>query len=177
VQPPLRSAGAPPVTVEAMPDSQRPFPLPDHRAALRLLLLAAAAGVAALTLTPTGTGWAWGSPVVELRWYVTGLGSGATLLQLVGNLGLLVVPAALAVLLWPSLGRLARLGALALAVGGGIELLQWALPLGRVVSPLDAVLNAVGALLAGMAAGHVARSARRTIGRSSSTMVRSGLTG
>ena len=30
------------------------------------------------------------------------------------------------------------------------NLLQWALPLGRVVSPLDAALNALGAVLAGL---------------------------
>jgi hypothetical protein len=40
---------------------------------------------------------------------------------------------------------------LGLATGTGIELLQWLLPLGRVVSPLDAVLNATGAVLAGLA--------------------------
>ena len=97
--------------------------------------MASLAAVAAVTLVPTGTGWAWGSPLVELRWYVTGLGSEATLIQLVGNVSLLVVPAALVVLLWPSLGRAGRLGALALMAGATIELLQWALPLGRVVSP------------------------------------------
>ena len=36
------------------------------------------------------------------------------------------------------------------AVGTGIELLQWALPLGRVVSPVDAALNAAGAVVAGL---------------------------
>ena len=148
----------------------------SHRTALVGLLLASLAAVAALTLVPTGTGWAWGSPLVELRWYVTGLGSEATLIQLVGNVSLLVVPAALVVLLWPSLGRAGRLGALALTAGATIELLQWALPLGRVVSPLDAGLNAVGALLAGLAAGHVHGSAQRVTGRSRTT-VRSGLTG
>ena len=131
-----------------------------HRATVRLLLLAALAGVAALTLLPTGTGWAWGSPVDELRWYATGLGSEATLVQLVGNLSLLTVPAALVVLLWPALGRPVPLGALALAAGAAIELLQWALPLGRVVSPLDAVLNAGGALLAGLAAALPRRATR-----------------
>jgi hypothetical protein len=47
-------------------------------------------------------------------------------------------------------GTLAGLAGLALAVGTGIELLQWALPLGRVVSPLDAVLNATGAVAVGL---------------------------
>jgi hypothetical protein len=148
-----------------------------HRTTARLLLLVALLGVAALTLVPTGTGWAWGSPVEELRWYVTGLGTEATLIQLVGNVSLLMVPAALVVLLWPSLGRPARLGTLALAAGTAIELLQWALPLGRVVSPLDAVLNASGALLAGLAAAAVHRAAQRVTGRSRGTTVRSGLTG
>jgi hypothetical protein len=36
------------------------------------------------------------------------------------------------------------------AAGRGIELLQWALPLGRVVSPVDAALNATGAVVAGL---------------------------
>ena len=122
-----------------------------HRPTLSVLLVAALAAVAAATLLPTGdTGWAWGSPATELRWYATGLDSEATLLQLVGNLGLLVVPAAVAVALWPALGRPLVLGVVALTAAGGIELLQWALPLGRVVSPLDAVLNATGALAAGL---------------------------
>ena len=56
----------------------------------------------------------------------------------------------LAVLLWPRLGRPVPLGAAALAAGIAIELLQWALPLGRVVSPLDALLNATGAPAVGL---------------------------
>ena len=69
------------------------------RAILHALLVATLLAVAALTLTPEGTGWSWGSPVTELLWYARGLDSAATLQQLVGNLGLLVVPAGLAVLL------------------------------------------------------------------------------
>ncbi|MGY1813551.1 VanZ family protein [Blastococcus sp. SYSU D00820] len=122
---------------------------PPARRTLDLLLAAALAAVAAVTLTPTGSGWAWGSPLPELRWYATGLGSASTLLQLVGNLGLLAVPAVLAVLRWPALRSPRRLAAAALAAGTGIELLQLALPLGRVVSPLDALLNAAGAVAAG----------------------------
>ena len=76
-----------------------------RRTGSTVLLAAALAGVAALTLVPRGTGWEWGSPPDELRWYLTGLDSAATLVQLVGNLSLLVVPAALAVLRWPPLGR------------------------------------------------------------------------
>ncbi len=117
-------------------------------------LVASLLPVAVLTLTPEGSGWAWGSPVAELTWYLTGLGSTATLLQLVGNLTLLAVPAGLAVLRWPALGRLGTLAGVALATGSGIELLQWALPLGRVVSPLDALLNATGAVAAGLAVTH-----------------------
>ena len=128
--------------------------MPDRmtsaRPALLVLLAGALAVVAALTLTPEGTGWAWGSPTDELRWYATGVDSAATMLQLVGNLGLLVVPAALAVLLWPALARPARLVPAALLAGVSIELLQAALSLGRVVSPLDAVLNAAGAVAAGL---------------------------
>jgi hypothetical protein len=63
-------------------------------------------------------------------------------LQLVGNLLLLAPLAVLAVLRRPRLGT---------AAGTGIELLQWALPLGRVVPPVDAALNAVGAVAVGLA--------------------------
>ncbi|RBY74707.1 VanZ family protein [Blastococcus sp. TF02-09] len=130
-----------------MPDRGRTTPA---RPGGYALLIASLVGVAAATLTPEGSGWAWGSPATETRWYLTGLDSSATLLQLLGNLGLLVVPAALAVLLWPSLRRPTALLAGALAAGTAIELLQWALPLGRVVSPLDAALNAAGAVAAGL---------------------------
>jgi BD-FAE protein len=41
----------------------------------------------------------------------------------------------------------------AVAAGTGIELLQWALPLGRVVSPVDATLDAAGAVAAGVLGG------------------------
>jgi glycopeptide antibiotics resistance protein len=124
---------------------------------LQALLAAALLAVAVLTWTPEGTGWSWGSPVTELSWYASGLDSAATLQQLLGNLGLLVVPAALAVLLWPSLGRPSRLVAAALGTGAAIELLQWLLPLGRVVSPLDALLNAAGAVVAGLLVSAAAR--------------------
>ena len=141
--------------------------MPDRtqsiRPVLHVLLAGAVAMVAALTLTPEGTGWAWGSPTTELLWYATGLDSPATMLQLVGNLGLLVVPAALAVLLWPSLGRPAHLVAVALAGGAGIEVLQWALSLGRVVSPLDAALNAAGAVAAGLLVASVDRLTRHVV--------------
>jgi hypothetical protein len=107
-------------------------------------LAAALVCVALLTLLPTGRGWAWGAPVSELRWYVTGWESGTAMLQLFGNLALLVPLAALAVLRWPALSQPRRLAAAAVAAGASVELLQWALPLGRVVSPLDALLNAAG---------------------------------
>jgi len=104
------------------------------------------AGVA--TLTPEGTGWSWGDPLTELRWYATGLGSPSTMLELVGNLALLALPAAFAVRIWPPLGRRPVLIAVALAAGTSIETLQWVLAIGRVVSPVDALLNATGAVLA-----------------------------
>jgi hypothetical protein len=130
------------------------------RAGPLVLLVASLAVAAALTLTPDGTGWAWGGPVSELRWYLTGLDSASTVAQLVGNLGLLVVPAVALVGLEPRLGRFGPLAAVALAAGAGIEVLQWALPLGRVVSPLDALLNAAGAVVAGLLAARVPRSRR-----------------
>jgi hypothetical protein len=144
------------------------------RSALRAALAVSVAVVVALTLLPAGSGgWAWGSPSVELRWYATGLTSGATLLQLTGNLVLLVVPLALAVRLRPALGRFSRLAWLALATGTTIELLQWALPLGRVVSPLDALLNAAGATAAGLVVARAARpQAAASTGRPSVDRIR-----
>jgi hypothetical protein len=129
------------------------------RRPLRSGLAVAGVVVAALTLLPAGSGWAWGSPADELRWYATGLDSTTTLLQLIGNLGLLTAPAVLAVLLWPRLARPVPLATAALATGVGIEVLQWALPLGRVVSPLDAVLNATGAVVVGLLVSRSRRTA------------------
>ena len=123
----------------------------DRRTGLDAALVLAALAVAWLTLTPAGgDGWEWGAPLTELRWYATGLDSETTVLQLVGNLLLLAPLAVLAVLRFPRLGTPPRLAALAVGAGTGIELLQWALPLGRVVSPVDAALNATGALVAGL---------------------------
>ena len=131
----------------------RPFPAARRvpgRGLLGAALGSALAVVASLTLVPEGTGWAWGAPLTELRWYLTGLTSPATSLQLVGNLTLLAAPAALAVGLWPALARPGRLAAAALTAGGTVEVLQFLLPLGRVVSPVDALLDATGAVLAGL---------------------------
>ncbi len=134
----------------------------DRRRRLDAALLLAALAVALLTLTPAGgSGWDWGAPLTELRMYATALESAATRLQLVGNVLLLAPLAVLAVLRWPSLGTPPRLVALAVAAGTGIELLQWALPLGRVVSPVDAALNAAGAGVAGLL---VALSRGRSVG-------------
>ena len=72
------------------------------------------------------------------------------MLQLLGNLALLGPLAALAVLRWPALTARGRLVPAALTAGTAIELLQWLLPLGRVVSPVDALLNATGAVLVGV---------------------------
>ena len=90
--------------------------------------------------------------MLELCWYATALDSPTTLLQLLGNLVLLAVPTTLAALRWPALGPPVRLAALVLAAAAGIEGLQWALPLGRVVSPVDAALNVTGALACGLVA-------------------------
>ena len=51
---------------------------------------------------------------------------------------------------WPGLRRPGPLLATGLAAGATIEVLQWLLPLGRVVSPIDAVLDAVGAVATGL---------------------------
>jgi|SRR3954470_12102752 hypothetical protein len=146
------------MTADLMP--RRPG-APVRRRGVPLGLLASLGGVGLLALTPEGTGWAWGSPTAEMRWYLTGLDSTSTMLQLVGNVLLLAVPAALAVLRWPRLARLRLLAALSLATGTAIETAQWLLPLGRVVSPLDAVLNATGAVAVGLVVAH----ARRMRGR------------
>jgi hypothetical protein len=122
--------------------------------------------VALMTLGPTGAGgWAWGDPATELHWYAGALHSAAVATQLGGNLLLLVPSAVLAVLRWPVLRRPPYLLPVALLTGAAIESLQWALPLGRVVSPVDALLNAVGAVTAGVLAGAVPAVRRAGSGR------------
>ncbi|MGX5653645.1 VanZ family protein [Geodermatophilus nigrescens] len=134
----------------------------DARPALTTGTVVALAAVAALTLLPAGSGgWEWGAPAAELRWYVTGLGSRATVVQLLGNLLLLAPLAVVAVLRWPVLRSTAVLVAAALATGAAIETLQWALPLGRVVSPVDALLNATGAVVAGLLVAGLTAAADR----------------
>ena len=128
-------------------------------------MAASVLAVVLIPLTPRGSGWAWGSPLAEARWYLTGLDSTTTVLELIGNVLLLAVPFGLAAARWPALGRVRLLAALSLAAGGTIEFLQWVLPLGRVVSPLDAVLNATGATIAGalVAHGRAPRAYRRLL--------------
>ena len=123
---------------------------PPARRGLELGLGVLALLVAAVTLTPAGSGgWAWGDPGTELRWYLTGLDDPATARQLVGNLVLLTPVAALAAARWEALRSAGRLAAASVTVAVGLEALQWLLPLGRVVSPVDAALNAAGAVVAG----------------------------
>jgi VanZ family protein len=64
------------------------------------------------------------------------------------------------------LGRPARLLPAAVLAGGTIEALQWALPLGRVVSPVDALLNASGAVVAGLLVAALQGVRRAGSGRS-----------
>jgi glycopeptide antibiotics resistance protein len=132
------------------------------RRALDTGLGLAAGLVALLTLVPTGRGWAWGAPLSELHWYATAWDSQTAMLQLVGNLALLAPVAALAVFRWPELASLRRLVPAAVAVSLGIELLQWVLPLGRVVSPVDALLNATGAVVTGLVVAFLRASAGRS---------------
>jgi hypothetical protein len=139
----------------------------DTRPVLTTGAAVAFAVVAALTLLPAGSGgWEWGSPVVEARWYLGGLDSRTTVLQLLGNLLLLAPLAAVAVLRWPVLRRPAVLAPAAVAAGAAIETLQWALPLGRVVSPLDALLNATGAVVVGLLVGGLSGAVARHHGLS-----------
>lgn len=135
------------------------------RRALEVGLGLAAGAVALLTLMPTGQGWEWGAPLSELHWYATGWTSETAMLQLVGNLTLLAPLAALAVLRWPGLAAPRRLVAAAALAAVGIEFLQWMLPLGRVVSPVDALLNATGAVLTGLVVARLAVGDGRTTGR------------
>lgn len=121
-------------------------------AAVAAAMALAALPVVVVTLSPAGTGWAWADPLTEVRWYLGGLDSPSVLLQLVGNLLLLAPLAVLAVLRWPALRSPVALGAVALAAGAAVEVLQWLLPLGRVVSPVDALLNAAGAVAGGLLA-------------------------
>ena len=123
-------------------------------------MAAALAGVALLTLLPAGRGRSWGAPMAELQWYATGLGSQTAMVQLFGNIVLLVPLAALAVLRWPALSAPRWLAAASVAAGAAVELLQWALPLGRVVSPVDALLNAAGAVLCGLVVARLGSPAR-----------------
>ena len=135
------------------------------RRALDAGLGLAATIVALLTLLPTGHGWAWGAPLSELRWYATAGESPTAMLQLVGNLTLLAPLAALAVLRRPELATPRRLVAAAAAAAAGIEFLQWVLPLGRVVSPVDALLNATGAVVTGLVVAAVRTSLLHPAGR------------
>ena len=126
-----------------------------HRT-LEVALVGSLLLVALLTLSPTGAdGWAWGDPATELHWYAGAAHSVAVATQLVGNLVLLAPSALLAVLRWTALRHPVALVTAALAAGASIELLQRALPLGRVVSPVDALLNATGAVAVGLLTGAV----------------------
>ena len=122
----------------------------DHAGVLAIMVVSCLL-VAAVTLTPVGNGWAWADPLDELRWYLADPTAPSVLTQWAGNVLLLVVPAGCAVHIWPQLGRPGTATALAVTSASAIELAQWLLPLGRVVSPLDAALNAAGAVAAAMA--------------------------
>lgn len=137
-----------------------PLPPPRRRAA-SAALVAALTATAVLTLSPTGVGWTWAPPVDELRWYAAGLGRPGTLLQLLGNL-LLLVPAALAASrLRPGPAHVPALVASAAGVAVGVEVLQLVTAVGRVVSPVDALLNTVGAAVAVVVAAAVTSPPRR----------------
>ncbi|SFF84305.1 VanZ family protein [Blastococcus tunisiensis] len=135
------------------------------RRTLDLVLLLTLAVVVLLTLAPTGSGWTWGAPLAELRWYASGWDSPTAMLQLTGNLALLAPSAALAVARWPGLAVPHRLAAASVGGATAIELMQWALPLGRVVSPLDALLNAAGAVAGGLVAARLAAGTGQQAGR------------
>lgn len=104
----------------------------DRRTGPDAALGLGAPAVAWLTRTPAGgSGWEWGAPRTEQRCYGNGLGSEATVQQLVGNLLLLAPLAVLAVSRFPRLSTPPRPAALAVPAGTGLELRRWALPLRR----------------------------------------------
>jgi hypothetical protein len=138
-------------------------------------LAAALTLVAVLTLLPTGAGRSWAAPMAELQWYATGWDSGTAMVQLFGNLLLLGPLAALAVLRWPALSAPRWLAAASVAAGAAVEVLQWALPLGRVVSPVDALLNAAGAVLTGLVVARLGTPARAAAAGAGSSPARSGV--
>ena len=135
--------------------------LRDHAGVLAVLVVSCLL-VATVTLTPVGIGWAWADPVDELRWYLADPTAPSVLTQWGGNVLLLVVPAACAVHVWPQLGRPGTAMAVAATSASAIELAQWLLPLGRVVSPLDAVLNTAGAVAAAMTVHFLSSGAQKT---------------
>ena len=97
------------------------------------------------------------------------------MVQLFGNLLLLGPLAALAVLRWPALSAPRWLAAASVAAGAAVEVLQWALPLGRVVSPVDALLNAAGAVLTGLVVARLGTSARAAAAGAGSSPAGSGV--
>lgn len=157
----MTSTGTPGHAV--VPDGARPTRRSGAPAAAVALVLALTAA-AAVTLRPVGDGWSWGAPAVEVAWYLDGLSSPAVLRQLLGNVLLLAPAAAAAVLAVPRSVRPWRLAPAAVLAAVSIETSQWLLPLGRVVSPTDAVLNAAGAVLAGLVTVRVRRRCERVRG-------------
>ena len=134
----------------------------DHfRGTARSGLVLSLTAVVLLTLTPTGRGWVWADPIEELLWYLSDPWAWTTFMQWAGNLTLLAAPIAFAVIGWPGLGRSAALVAASVTSAASVEILQRLLPLGRVVSPLDALLNAAGAFVAGLVAARAHHRGRR----------------
>ncbi|ROP26973.1 VanZ family protein [Pseudokineococcus lusitanus] len=153
--PPGPSTGGGPAAGTSAPASS------GRRRAATSALVAALAATAVLTLSPTGAGWTWAPPVEELRWYAAGLGRPGTLVQLLGNL-LLLVPAALAASrLRPGPAHVPALVASAAGVAVAVEVLQLVTAAGRVVSPVDALLNTAGAAAAVVVAAAVTVPSRR----------------
>lgn len=127
----------------------------SRRLLLKMLLALSLVVVALAVLTPHGHGWSWGSPLTELRWYATDLSSDQTRVQLLGNLVLLAPTTVLATALWPPVAAPERLVTWGVGAGTAIETLQRLLPIGRVVSPVDALLNATGVVISGHLAARV----------------------
>ena len=109
------------------------------------VLLSCLAVIALITLLPRGTGWAWADPKTEIGWYLRDPWGPTAFIQWFGNLVLLTVPVGLATAWWPNRAGLVLGAAATTAVA--IETLQGLLPLGRVVSTVDAGLNVLGAVL------------------------------
>lgn len=89
--------------------------------------------------------WMPGAAVVSV--FDAGTAGGSSLVQLIGNVLLLLAAGALATLRWPWFRRVGRMVLVAGLVAAAIEVVQWLLEAGRVSATDDVILNACGAVV------------------------------